>query len=116
MIRLRMAGLGFVMLAVAAFGAQAQRRPMSGDLTKALASYTGQEFFALTQGLQFSADSTKPRACRGPGCAGGGRVNVSVAEVTDADSVGAGLVSQFGTIVARAIVRGNDTTIMYNMK
>ena len=90
---------------------------MSGDLTKPLAQYTGQQFFDLTQGLQLGPDSTKGRLCRGSaGCNQGGRVQVSVAEVADADSVSAGTVSPFGTIVLRALNRGNDETVMYNMK
>ena len=119
MINWRLAGIGAV--AVCAFAsvgsAQGPRRAMSGDLTKPLAQYTGDEFFALTQGLQFGADSTKPRACRGtPACNAGGRVQVSVAEVSDADSVSAGTVSQFGTVTARALNRGNDQTVMYNIR
>lgn len=117
MVNCRQAVIGVALLSVLSSAGQAQRRAMSGDLTKALATYTGDEFFNLVNGLGFSADSTKGRLCRGSAaCNQGGRVMVSVAEVTDADSVSAAGVSQFGTIVARALVRGNDTTVMYNMK
>ena len=117
MVNCRQAVIGFALLSVLASVGSAQRRAMSGDLTKALATYTGDEFFALTQGLGFGPETTRPRACRGsPACNAGGRNDVGVAEVSDADSVSAGLVAPNGTVVARALNRGNDTTVMYDMK
>lgn len=84
------------------------RRALSGDLTKPLAQYTGDEFFTLVRGLRYGQGADRARRCRGnTGCAQGQRVNVRVDAVADADSLSAGNVAPYGVIAARALNRGS---------
>ena len=42
-----------------------QRAPGPGELTKPLAEYSGEEFYQLTQSLQYAGASERTRRCRG---------------------------------------------------
>ena len=116
----RMVGLGAVaLLAVAASGwtGQGQRRAASGDLTKPIDQYTGDEFFALVNRLNYTGGQDRARNCSGnPGCGTGLQTNVHVDAVSDEDSLSAATVPQFGVVAARAVVRGNQTEAMYGMQ
>jgi len=115
----RMAGLGAVaLLAVAASGwtGQGQRRAGSGDLTKAIDQYSGDEFFALVNALAYTGGQERARRCSGdPGCGNTLRTNVRVDGVVTEDSLSAGNVPPFGTVAAKAVVRGQQTEAMYGM-
>ena len=116
----RMAGLGAVaLLAVAASGwtGQGQARARSGDLTKPIDQYTGDEFFAFVNRLNYAGGQDRARRCSGdPACGTGLQTNVRVDAVSDEDSLSAGTVPQFGVVAARAVVRGNQTEAMYGMQ
>lgn len=103
-----------------AAGAEQPRRAFSGDLTKPIDQYTGQEFFTLTNGLSYGAASpSRTRRCRGnAACTGPNPTRTTTAivwEVSDADSVSAGQLLANGAVVARARVTGQDSTDMYRM-
>ena len=94
-----------------------QRRALSGDLTKAIDQYTGDEFAALVGGMSFTGGQQRARRCRGnPACAQNRRTNVRVDEATDADSLSPGTIPQFGVVTVRAIVRGPDADARYGMQ
>ena len=94
-----------------------QRRALPGDLTKPIGQYTGDEFFALVNGLTYTGGQDRARRCTGnPACAANGRTNVRIDAVATEDSIAAGNLAQFGVVAARAIVRGNDTEAMYGMQ
>jgi len=123
--RTRTAGLaGVALLLVAATGAlvgpstpQAQRRALSGDLTKSIDAYTGDEFFNLVTRLNYTGGQQRARRCRGnPNCTGTRRTNVRVDAVGDADSLGAATIPQYGVVAMRAIVRGPDEEARYGMQ
>jgi hypothetical protein len=101
----------------AAVSADAQpRRALSGDLTKPIADYTGDEFFALVNGLNYTGGQLRARRCSGmAGCATTQRTNVRVDGVADVDSVTAGNLPQFGVVAARAVVQGNANEATYGM-
>ena len=86
-----------------------------GDLTKPLAQYTGDELYALVNGLQFGNGHDRQRNCRGPQCAGGQKVNVTIDAVLQEDSLSTGDISQFGVIAARAVNHGNAPEAKYGM-
>lgn len=93
------------------------RRTLSGDLIKAVDQYTGDEFFALVNRLNYTGGQDRARRCRGnAACQQTQRTNVRVDAVADADSLGPGNVAPFGVIAMRAIVRGNDTEARYGMQ
>ena len=118
----RMAGHGAVaLLAVAASGwtgqGQGQRRALPGDLTKPIDQYTGDEFFTLVNGLNYTGGQERARRCSGnPGCGNTLRTNVRVDAVTSEDSLSAGNLPQFGVVAMKAVVRGNQTEAMYGMQ
>jgi hypothetical protein len=86
---------------------RARRVPLSGDLTKPLAQYTGDEFFALTRGLRYGQGADRGRRCRGTdGCTRGQQTTVRVDAISDADSLSAGNLPAYGVIAARAVNRG----------
>jgi hypothetical protein len=106
------------LLAVVASGCSGQgpRRTLPGDLTKAIGAYTGDEFFALVNGLNYTGGQERARRCTGnPGCNTTLRTNVRVDAVATEDSLSTGNLPQFGVVAARAIVRGNQTEAMYTM-
>jgi hypothetical protein len=119
----RMAGLGAMALAalVSTSGegqGQAQRRALPGDLARPIGAYTGNQFFALVNGLNYTGGQERARRCGGdPACVGpnGIRTNVRIDAVATEDSIAASNVPQFGVVAARAIVRGNNTEAMYGM-
>lgn len=103
-----------------AAGAQQPRRAFSGDLTRPIDQYTGDEFFTLTNGLNYgNASPSRTRRCRGnQACTGPNPTRFTTAivwEVSDADSVSAGQLLANGAVVARARVTGQDSTDMYRM-
>lgn len=116
----RMVGLGAVaLLAVAASGwtRQGQRPAGSGDLTKSIDQYTGDEFFTLVNGLSYTGGQERARRCSGnPGCGNTLRTNVRVDGVATEDSLSAGNLPQFGAVAAKAVVRGQQTEAMYGMQ
>src|ERR1039457_1812063 len=105
--------VGIAAATLLAIGGTAPSRPStraatSGDLTKALDAYTGDEFFNLVRGLNYSGRSDRQRKCRGSAaCAGGQKINVHVEAVADADSLGTGNLGRFGVIAAHAVNHGN---------
>ena len=114
---------GVALLLVAVVGAtstptaQQGRRSLSGDLTKPIDQYTGDEFSALVTRLNYDGGQERPRRCRGnAACQQTQRTNVRIDAVADVDSVGGGNIAQFGVIAARAIVRGGDTEDRYGMQ
>jgi hypothetical protein len=116
----RMAGLAAAaLLAIGgcASSRSAARVATSGDLTKALNTYTGDEFFNLVSGLNYSGRSDRQRKCRGSAaCVGGQKINVHVEAVADADSLGTGNLGRFGVIAAHAVNHGNDIEDRYGMQ
>lgn len=120
MINRRIAVLGGlcvgVLLSFASVSAAQGRRNLPGDLTKAIDQYTGDEFFALVNGLNYTGGQTRGRRCSGdPACGGAQRTNVQVDAVTTEDSLSAGTLPQFGVVAMRAVVRGQQTEAMYGM-
>ena len=119
MKHLRIAGIAAaaVLTVVGCAAKPAALVPRSGDLTKALDTYTGEEFFTLVSGLNYSGRQDRQRKCRGnAACAGGQKINVHVEAVADADSLGTANLGQFGVIAAHAVNHGNGTEDRYNMK
>jgi hypothetical protein len=96
---------------------QPARRPLSGDLAKPLAQYTGAQFAALVHPLKYGASADRPRKCRGPAeCAAGRLVTVRAEAVADADSLSPGNLPSFGVIAARVRNRGVEMEGRYNMR
>jgi hypothetical protein len=118
----RMKGLAVAAVSLLTLGAstptQPTRRPLSGDLTKPLAQYTGAQFAALVQPLRYGQGATRARRCRGPEeCrAAGRRVQVRVDAVVDADSLGPANLGRFGVIAARLRNTGAEMEARYNMR
>ena len=89
----------------------------SGDLAKAIDDYTGEEFYSHVRGLQYTGQNVRERRCRG--CTGGRanvRTRVAVDAVSDADSLSAANIAQFGVVAVRARNQGNDSEDMYGMR
>jgi hypothetical protein len=117
----RMKGLAVAAVSLLTLGArtpnQPTRRALSGDLAKPLAQYTGAEFAALVRPLQYGQGATGNRKCRGlQACNGTARVSVRIDAVSDADSVGAGTLGQYGVIAARLRNSGPEMEARYNMR
>jgi hypothetical protein len=94
-----------------------QRRALPGDLTKPIDQYTGDEFFALVNGLNYTGGQERARRCSGnPGCGNALRTNVRVDAVAGEDSISTGNLPQFGVVAMKAVVRGNQTEAMYGMQ
>ena len=112
------AGVAFVVVASSGFVVQGpQRRALTGDLTKPIGQYTGDEFAALANRLNYVGGQERARRCTGQAaCAQAQRTNVRVDAVADADSLAAGNLPQFGVVAARIIVRGNQTEQRYGMQ
>ena len=93
------------------------RRALSGDLTKPLGQYTGDEFFTLVTRLNYTGGQERARRCRGnAACNQAQRTNVRVDGVADVDSVGPANLPPFGVVAMRAVVRGNDIESRYGMQ
>ena len=116
-----LAAVGLMLVAVVGASTpptgQQQRRALSGDLTKPVGQYTGDEFFALVNRLNYAGGQQRARRCRGnPGCGNTVRTDVRVEAVTGEDSLSVGNLPQFGVVALKAVVRGNDTEAMYGMQ
>ena len=99
--------------------ASQQRTPGPGELTKALGDYTGEEFYQLTQSLQYGGASERTRRCRGQGCDGANPANTTrlrVEGIVGEDSVDVASVPPFGVIVARGRNLGGLPDAMYGMR
>jgi hypothetical protein len=99
--------------------AAAQRAPGPGELTKPLADYTGEEFYQLTQGLQYAGANERTRRCRGQGCDGGSparNTRLRVEGIVGEDSVDVANVPEFGVIVSRGRNLGGLPDAMYGMR
>jgi hypothetical protein len=106
-------------LNVAQVPAAAQRAPGPGELTKPLADYTGEEFYQLTQTLQYAGANERTRRCRGAGCEAGNppaTTRLRVEGIVREDSVGLVNVPPFGVIVARGRNLGGRPDAMYGMR
>src|SRR4051812_17925984 len=87
----------------------APRSIRSGDLSKPLSQYSGDEFFSLTRGLSYGQGADRARRCRGDdACARGARMTVRVDAVADADSLSGGDLAPYGVIAARGVSRGQS--------
>ncbi len=120
-----MAGIAAVALLAGAWawppsagpGALVARGATSGDLTKPIDQYTGDEFYNFTRGLNYVQGPDRQRRCRGnAACAGAQRTLVRPDAVADVDSLSQGNLPQYGVVAARVIVRGNDADAMYGMQ
>jgi hypothetical protein len=95
----------------------AGRIASSGDLTKPIEQYSGDELASLASRLAYGQGAERARACRDtPECAGGQRTSVRIDAVADADSLGPGSVGAYGTLAARLINRGAGTEARYGMR
>jgi hypothetical protein len=117
-----MKGIAVAALSLLTLGAEANtnqpvRRPLSGDLTKPLAQYTGAQFAALVRPLRYGQGATRQRKCRGPAeCTAGKQVAVRIDAVADADSLGAGSLPSHGVVAARVRNTGGEMEARYNMR
>ena len=105
-------------LSAAGSTTEQQRTPGPGELTKPLADYTGEEFYRLTQSLQYAGASERTRRCRGAGCEVGNpplTTRLRVEGVVGEDSVDVASVPQFGVIVSRGRNLGAHPDAMYGM-
>jgi hypothetical protein len=111
------AAVSLLTLGANACSGQPARRPLSGDLTRPLAQYTGAQFATLVRPLRYGQGADRERQCRGLAeCAAGRRVSVRVDPVADADSLAPSNLPQFGVIAARVRNRGNEMEGRYNMR
>jgi hypothetical protein len=93
------------------------RRASSGDLTKAIEQYSGDELAGFVGRLAYGQGADRARGCRDtPECASGQRTSVRIDAVADADSLGPGSVGPYGTVAARLINRGQGTETRYGMR
>jgi hypothetical protein len=117
--RAGLSAMAFVTLVATGPGGQgqSQRRALPGDLTKPIGAYTGNEFFALVNGLNYTGGQERVRRCNdNPACNGTQRTNVRIDAVATEDSLAASNLPQFGVVAARAIVRGTNSEAMYGMR
>lgn len=93
------------------------RSASSGDLTKPIDQYSGEELASFAGRLGYGQGAERSRACRDtPECASGQRTSVRIDAVADADSLGPGSVGAYGTVAARLINRGQGTEGRYGMR
>lgn len=93
-------------------------KQLPGQLTKPLATYTGDELYAFVQGLAFTADTVKDRKCKkDPACSATKpkKIKVAVSAVVGQDSLSAGTTPQFGVVYIRAINQGDAEEARYNL-
>lgn len=89
-----------------------------GALSKPITQYTGDEFYALAHGLNFTGGVEAQRrcrgqaACRGPSPAMYTRIRIDA--VAGEDSLSTGRLSNNGVIAVRALNRGQAADSMYN--
>lgn len=101
-----------------ASASRATVKQLPGELTKPLATYSGDEFYAFVQGLTFTADTVKDRKCKkDPACSGTKpkKVKVGVSAVVSQDSISAGTTPQYGVVYIRAINQGNAEEARYSL-
>jgi hypothetical protein len=95
-------------------------RSYPGALTKPIDQYTGDELFALTQGLKYAGSHERERKCKdSPGCDGSAptkKTLVQVSAIATQDSLSAGDAPEFGVVYLRAINRGDATEARYGMR
>jgi hypothetical protein len=99
-------------------GSAAPARPagMPGALTKPLASYTGDEFYQLVQGQNYTGGHDQERKCKNdPGCGGTRRTLVTVDAIATQDSLTASNVPEFGVVYVRAVNKGDAEEARYNL-
>lgn len=101
-------------------GAARTARVYPGALTKPIDAYTGDEFFALTNGLKYAGSHERQRKCKDSsdceGTAPKRKTLVQVSAVATQDSVSAGDVPEFGVVYVRAINRGDAEEARYGMR
>jgi hypothetical protein len=94
--------------------------PAPGALTKPIAQYSGDEFYALTRQLQFGGGGEHQRQCRGrAGCRGASArefTRIQVDGVAGDDSLSATNLPTNGAIAVRALNRGRFADSLYNMR
>lgn len=93
---------------------------LPGQLTKPIDQYTGDEFYALVQRLQWGGGADRVRACKGdPGCGGtkpSKETTVRVDAVDGQDSISATAVPTNGVVAVRALNRGSLVEERYGFK
>src|SRR4051812_29306143 len=73
------------------------RSASSGDLTKSIDQYSGDELAGLVNRLSYGQGADRDRGCHGSQeCANGQRTSVRIDAVADADSLGPGSVGAYG--------------------
>jgi len=96
------------------------RIPLSGDLTKPLAQYTGDEFYDFVQKLKWGGGAEKVRKCKGnPGCGGTSptqTTRVRVDAVDGQDSLPVTTLPTNGVAAVRASNRGTLDEERYGFK
>ena len=93
---------------------------MPGELTKPLASYTGDELYDFVRTLQFTGGVERERKCKNdPACGSPKapkRTKVLVDAVATQDSISAATTPKFGVVYIRAINKGDAEEARYSMK
>ena len=98
-------------------GSAPARTASSGDLTKPIDQYSGDELASMVSRLAYGQGAERARPCRGTQeCVGGQRTSVRIDAVADADSLGPGSVGPYGTVAARLINRGQGIENRYGMQ
>lgn len=91
-----------------------------GTLTKPIDQYTGDEFYALTQQLQYGGGGTHGRRCRGrAGCRGPNAKDstlIQVEGIAGDDSLSAATLPVNGVLALRARNVGSYADSMYNTR
>jgi hypothetical protein len=100
--------------------AAAAPSPPPGTLTKPIDQYTGDEFYALTQGLQYGGGGTHGRRCRGrAGCRGPNAkdsTRIQVEGIVGDDSLSATTLGVNGVLAMRLHNVGSYADSMYNTR
>jgi hypothetical protein len=91
-----------------------------GTLTKPIDQYTGDEFYAFTQQLQYGGGGTHGRRCRGrSGCRGANPRDstlIQVEGIAGDDSLSATGLPANGVLALRALNQGTYADSMYNTR
>ena len=99
--------------------APAAAKAMPGALTKPIDAYSGDEFYAFVQKLDFSGGQTRERNCKNnPACDGptpSKHTTVQVDAVTTQDSIAPSTVPQNGVVYVRALNKGDAEEARYGM-
>jgi hypothetical protein len=108
-----------IALATSACSSGERRTTLPGALTKPLEQYSGDEFYALVQGLTFTGGVERQRHCREAGCEGPQptrSVQVRIDAVDTQDSLSAQTLPSNGVVAARATNRGGGVESLYGMR